>query len=235
MKEVGVIIPTTGTEYLKKAVESVLNQTYKNTKLYVVVDGRGSSEKANFQLKDFNNYNFEMYYLRENTGKNGQNGHRIYSAFSFLINSDYICYLDEDNWYDETHIESCVDIIQESNLDWCYSLRKIVSKEGNYICNDEAESLGKYNLLFDYNLVDTSCYFIKKNIAMLAAPYFVGEWGHDRRYYAVLSENFNKFDTTGKYTLNYRLGSNNNLQGEFFINSNNVMESKLKGHYPWRK
>lgn len=236
MKQSAIIIPTTGTKEVWKAVESSLNQTYENTKVYLVVDGIQYSQKivGKSLFKNFGDKLVE-YYLPENTGANGQNGHRIYSAMSFLIDADYILYLDQDCWFDPNHVQSCIDKIEKEDLDWCYSLRKIMSKEEEYICNDDCESLGKYNPNFDYNLCDTSTYCIKREVAMLVSPYFVGGWGHDRRYYSVLSQNFPKFNTTGKYTLNYRLGGDNNLQGEFFKHWNSISEQKYNANFPWRK
>lgn len=238
MKQAAIIIPTTGEETVFKAIESCLNQTYKNTKTVLVIDGDQFFQKiAGFLIKKNldKNPNVLIYTMRENTGSNGQNGHRIYSAFSFLSNADYIFYLDQDCWFDDNHVESCVSKLEKENLDWCHSLRKIVSKEGDYICNDDCESLGAYTPIFDYNLCDTSTYCIKREVAMLVSPYFVGGWGHDRRYFKILSENFKKFDCSGEYTLNYRLGGDNNLTGEFWKTHNSSVSNMYKGgKYPWR-
>lgn len=234
MKKAGIIIPTTGASTVWKAVESALSQTYANTDVYLVADGIEYSRKimGHTIFKNLGDRVFE-YHLPKNTGANGQNGHRIYSAFSFLSDADYLFYLDQDCWFDENHVESCVNYLESNNLDWCHSLRKIVSENGDYICNDDCESLGKYTPNFDYNLVDTNCYCIRRDCAVLASPYFVGGFGHDRRYYQVLSNNF-KFGCTGKYTINYRLGGNNMLSPEFFQHWNTMSETKYAGNLPWR-
>ncbi len=211
-KSVGVVIPTTGNPVVYDAIESVVKQTYDNVKVYLVVDGAEYSDIF-YKLKDHGR--MVVYYLPENTGKNGQNGHRIFSAFSYLI------------------IESCINTINTKNLDWCYSLRKIVSKSGRYICDDNVESLGKYTPLFDYNLIDTNCFCLNVNIARLVSPYFVGGWGHDRRYTKVLLDNIKNFDCTGKYTVNYRLGGDNNLHSDFFVNNNKIVSAKYNNRYPW--
>jgi len=235
MKQAAIIIPTTGADTVWQAVDSAISQTYENTKVYLVSDGIEHSKKV-VSKTIFKNFgkNLVEYYLPENTGANGQNGHRIYSAFSFLVNADYILYLDQDCWFDKNHVESCINKIESDDLDWSYSLRKIVSKEGEYICNDDCESLGKYSTVFNYKLCDTSTYCIKREVAMMVAPYFVGGWGHDRRYFQVLSDNFKKFDCSGEYTLNYRLGGDNNLTGEFWEFWNKESENHYNGKYPWR-
>lgn len=238
MKEAAIIIPTIGSDFVWEAIESALSQTYKNAKIYLVIDGEDHLIKVWPKMIENElgtNAKILIYPLRENTGANGQNGHRIYSAFSFLSNSDYIFYLDQDCFFDNNHVESCIDLIETQDLQWCYSLRKIVSKSGEYICNDDCESLGKYRPIFDYNLCDTNTYCIKRDVAMLVSPYFVGGWGHDRRYFQVLSSNFQKFECTGKYSVNYRLGGDNNLTGDFWKEYNSIVENQNNGKFPWRK
>jgi glycosyltransferase involved in cell wall biosynthesis len=241
MKQAAIIIPTTGNSKVEYAVESALKQTYKNTKVYLIIDGSEHSYKVDRTDWDLD-LDYEqrdrllIYELEENTGANGQNGHRIYSAMSFLSNADYLFYLDQDCWFDENHVESCIKLLETKDLDWVYSLRKIHSKSAGYLCNDDCESLGMYAPVFDYQLVDTNCYCIKREVAMMVAPYFVGGWGHDRRYLQVLATNFKKFDCTGKYTTNYRLGGDNNLTGAFWEAGNAKVEELYKDkEFPWRK
>ena len=212
-KSAGIVIPTTGNPIVFNAVKSALNQSYENVIVYLVIDGK---EYSSIQHQITEHPKLKVYYLPENTGKNGQNGHRIYSAFSFLVNTDYIFYLDQDCFYDNNHVQSCDETLESNNYDWVYSLRKIVNNKGEYICNDDCESLGPYTPLFDYNLVDTNCYALKIEIARLVAPHFIGTWGHDRRYLAILLEHFKHFTGTGQYTVNYRMGGFDNKVKEGF-------------------
>mgnify|MGYP003335963266 FL=1 len=78
---VTVIIPTTGTPELKKAVQSVLDQTYKDVTCYVVVDGEQNYKKAFDEMDDFTGAmvdKVKIAYLPINVGANGFYGHRIY-------------------------------------------------------------------------------------------------------------------------------------------------------------
>lgn len=232
-KFAAVIIPTTGDSKVEDAIISVLNQTYENIKLYIVCDGDKYKSKVDDILNKFSDNRILLYYMKENTGHSGQNGHRIFSAFSFLVEADYIFYLDQDNIYEENHVKSCIDVLENNNLMWVYSLRNIIDRDGNFLCKDDCESLGKYKPIFDYNLVDTSCYCIRTEIARLVSPYFVGGFGHDRRLYFVLSQNFKEFYCTTKYTVNYRLGGNNTLSKQFFEKYNELVYAKYNGKLPW--
>lgn len=237
MKSAVVIIPTIGSPETEYAISSVLEQTYENTICYVVIDGPEHFAKCVHIVDKFRG-NFDklrLMTLPENVGRNGYYGHRTYAAVSHLVNQDYVMYLDPDNYFDPEHVELCVNKIEQNNLDWCYSLRKIVDKQGNFLVNDDCESLGKWLAWTNGQLIDTSCYCIKREVAVQVASVWHGGWGRDRIFANMLMTNFKQFDCTNKYTLNYRLGGNEgSVNKEFFIKGNEVMMN-LYGNYPWSK
>lgn len=230
-----VIIPTTGASGLRNSIESVLRQTYK-TKCYVVVDGEQFSGKASVILSDYRGEGIKECYLPINVGANGFYGHRVYAAFTHLIDTDYVLYLDQDCWFEPDHVEHCIKTIEQNNLDWSYSLRQIRDKEGHYICNDDCESLGKWQTYHGANHIDTNCYCIKTQTAIKLAQVWHGGWGQDRVWFHTLASYFNNFDCTGKYTVNYCVDGNpGSVNAEFFLNGNEVMKQKYNGEFPWRK
>jgi glycosyltransferase involved in cell wall biosynthesis len=231
-----VIIPTTGSSELKQAIESVLNQSYPTT-CYLVIDGEKFSEQTNKIILD-NNFNsndrLKICTLPLNVGANGFYGHRVYASFTHLINTDYVLYLDQDNWFDHDHVESCVKKILDNDLQWCYSLRKVCSKSGEFITNDDCESLGKWQTYHGVNHIDTNCYCIKTNVAIRLASAWHGGWGQDRVFLATIAKHFSKWDCTNKYSVNYRVdGGKGSVNAEFFINGNKIMQQKFNGSYPW--
>jgi hypothetical protein len=238
--KVAVITPTIGTDYLEKNLESVFNQTYKDLKHVVVCDGPQYESKVRDTIKSFN---VTPFFLPENTGANNYNGHRIYGSVPYLIDSDYFIFLDEDNWIDENHVESLVKTVEKNN--WAFSLRKIVDKENNYICNDDCESLGLWHTCLspDEFFVDVGCYFLPKKIAIQVSPIWYRRARHpqeqpevDRLLMQVLRQNKLKCQTTGEYTLNYRVGNRvDSVQSDFFVRGNEMMNQKYNGVFPWRK
>ena len=133
-----VIIPTTGGPELRKAIESVLLQSHEDTKCYVVCDGQENAGKVKPIVDDYlGTGKISICYLPLNVGANGFYGHRVYAAFTHLINTKYVLYLDQDCWLNPCHVEYCIKHIEENNLDWSYSLRNITDKDGNYICKDD--------------------------------------------------------------------------------------------------
>lgn len=232
-----VIIPTTGSPEVKQAIESVLNQTYP-TECYIVVDGSENSMKVFDILDDFvGNEKIKVCHLPVNVGANGFYGHRVYAAFTHLVNTKYVLYLDQDCWMDVNHVKSCIDTIENNILDWSYSLRAITDKDGINLTFDNCESLGKWPVFSgDYNHIDTNCYCLKTEVAVKIASVWHGGWGQDRVWFKALSQYFPKFDVTGKYTLNYRLaGNDGSVKKEFFEYGNKVMNDKYNGVLPWQK
>ena len=184
-----------------------------------------------------------MIELPENTGAGGYNGHRIYGSIPYLVNADYVVFLDEDNWIDEDHVESLVD--KSQFYDWVFSLRKIVDKESKYICNDDCESLGLWpTVLSDTEyFVDVGCYFLPKNLAIQFSSIWYRRARHpqeqpevDRLLMQVLLQKKYTHETTGNYTLNYRVGNRaDSVQAGFFLQGNEVMRQRHDVMFPWRK
>jgi glycosyltransferase involved in cell wall biosynthesis len=231
-----VIIPTTGVPEVVDAVKSVLNQTYP-TDCYVVIDGDDHVDKAVELLKQFDgNERFHLTALPINVGAKGFYGHRIYAAFTHLINTDYVMWLDQDNWLANRHVQECVDTIESRNLEWCYSLRQIHHKGGEFAAFDDCESLGKWQSYHGVNHIDTNCYCVKTDVATKIASVWHGGWGQDRVFLSTIAQYFPKFDCTNEYTVHYRVdGGRGSVTSEFFENGNKIMNDKYKGVYPWRK
>lgn len=228
-----VIIPTTGADTLQQAVESVLNQT-QPTSCYVVVDGKDNYARADRILTDFAD-RIQVAYLPENVGANGFYGHRVYAAFTHLVNTEYLCYLDQDNWFESNHVETCVETIKFNKLQWCYSLRNIYSGD-RFACRDDCESLGRYKSYHGVNHIDTNSYFLQRKSVLQLASVWHGGWGQDRVFYQVIGDMLPNYDCSGQYTLNYRVGGNaGSVTEDFFINGNRIQAEKYNNKFPWRK
>lgn len=229
-----VIIPVTGAPVCRDAIESVLKQTYPTT-CYVVCDGeqfRPQVEKILEEFKD--NPLLKVCYLPINVGAKGFYGHRVYAAFTHLIDTDYVGWLDQDNWLYDTHVKQCVETIERRGLDWCYALRKIHDKVGKFICFDNCESLGKWPTFQGHNHIDTNCYFVKTEVAIKLASVWHGGWGQDRVFLQTITQYFQKWDCTNYYSVNYRVdGGKGSVSSQFFEHGNEVMHQRYEGKFPW--
>lgn len=237
---VTVVTATTGNDKLYDALLSVKKQTYSNVEHYVVVDGQERKKQA---LKITNNFpNVKLLVLPYATGKDNYNGHRIYAAATFLSEGKFLTFLDEDNYYEPDHIQSCVNLATEG-FDWVYSLRKIVDAEKKFVCNDDCESLGKWKSVLNDNFVDVGCWFLSKPAALTVSPLWYRRARHpneqpevDRIITSTLMQHFSNFECTKKYTLNYRVGNrSDSVKADFFLKGNAAMNEAYSGKFPWNE
>ena len=231
--KIAVVTPTIASEHLTKCIDSVDKQTYEDIVHYIFIDGCQYEPKAREVL--VGSSKTRMIELEENVGK-GWYGHRVYAACSFLVNADVICYLDEDNFFEPNHIETVVKKLQEGN-DWVYSLRNIHDKEGKFLCEDNCESLGKWPVYFNPEVhhIDTSCFAVRRDVAVRIGHAWYGQWGADRQFFGALKNHFPKYRCTNQYTTNYRLdGNENSVNEEFFIEGNKINSEKYQGNFPWK-
>ena len=198
-----------------------------------------------------NDLSEELYYdlaadlivLPYATGTEQYNGHRIYGAATYLAKGDYIMYLDEDNWLDPNHVESLVNLLRDTPNAFACSLRKITDMDGNFICNDDCESLGNWKSIIDDYFVDVNCFFLPKRVALQLTPLWYRRARHpedqpevDRALTFVLRDNKIQCLVSGEYTVNYRAGNRaDSVQAQFFMRGNEIMNQKYNGDFPWRK
>lgn len=136
--KVSVVIPVYNVkpEYIQEAIDSVLNQTYKNIEIIVVNDGSTNNETLEY-LQTLDNEKIKLI-NQENKGLSmARNTGVTYSC------GKYILPLDSDDKIASTYIEKAVNIIENN------------SKIGIVYCEAEFFGLkeGKWNLP-KYNLPD---------------------------------------------------------------------------------
>ena len=115
---VSVIVPVYNTsKYLRKCLDSLVNQTYKNIEIIIINDG--STDNSDEIIKEYEQkYNFIKYFKNENQGISKTRNFGIEKA-----NGEYILFVDSDDYVDETLIEKAYNYANENNLDmvvWDY-------------------------------------------------------------------------------------------------------------------
>lgn len=237
MAKVTVITATTGNPLLERCVASVRDQTHTDVQHLVFVDG--DRPAADDIL--LNHSHVDVIDLPYSVGKDRWNGHRMYAAGPFLAEGEFVMWLDDDNSLEPNHIEECLKVIEDGN-DWAYSFRNIVDSDGEFLCRDDCESLGKWASVMHEKdfFIDVNCYFVPTKIAVHLGPAWYrkfrepGQPEVDRVLAHALMNNNLKFDTTYKYTVNYTVGNTElSVQEEFFRRGNQVMLQRFDGRLPW--
>lgn len=174
---VAVVTPTVGGPFLDECVASVQAQDLPNVVHWIVVDGKEHRARVEAVVARYEGRKpIEVLVLPRNVGRaGGKNwyGHRVNAALPFLVDADYVCFLDEDNAFDPEHVRLLCRSVVASHAPWGHSLRRIVDEESRDVCPDACESLGGIapSVLGD-RLVDTSCFMLRMDMALRVAPHW---------------------------------------------------------------
>lgn len=130
MGKVSVVIPVyNGERFIKQAVESVLNQSYKNTQIVIVNDcSTDKTEEVVFKnFKDLINKKI-IYH------KNEKNMERVYSRNkgAKLSDGEFIFFLDHDDLWKKNYVETVVPYLEENDIVYSFP-RTFIDEEGKII------------------------------------------------------------------------------------------------------
>lgn len=149
-KKVSVIIPVhNGAKYISRCIDSILNQSYKSLEILVIDDN--SEDESGKIVKNYMSANDNIKYNRNNETLGPAETRNIGLHFA---NSEYILFLDCDDWIDLNCIEKAVKKIEsDDNIDivvWeiktAYNYCKISSRY-QYLYNNIISGKMAINLL----------------------------------------------------------------------------------------
>lgn len=130
---VSVVIPTYNRPiYLKRCIDSVINQTYKNIEIIVVddndpkTDARRETERVMSAYADIDN----ITYLRHECNKNGSAARNTGWRYS---HGKYITFVDDDDVIECRKIEKQVECLEHLDSSWgaCYTGYRLFKEHGD--------------------------------------------------------------------------------------------------------
>lgn len=250
-----VVTATIGEPELADAIASVQAQEFPDLRHLVVVDGLehgDAAKKIAHSTQEPRRVPIDLLVLPRPTGANGYFGHRIYGASSFLVDEEFMFFLDADNVFDPSHVTSCIEAMRTDDAEFAYTLRSIVDTNLQPICDDNCDSLGfwpryptyfmgdgalsgnqeAFLTQFPY-LIDTNCYGLRRCVLLrLAATWHAG-WGADCIFATTLIRSARGV-ATGRRTVRYRLDSNRQPgAAEYFLEGNRLALEVYGQDLPW--
>ena len=254
---VTVVTPTLGEATLRQAAASVQEQTWPVLAHLVVVDGPDAEQASLDALSEVDQHEVPRHVisLPYRVGGPDTFGHKAYAAAAYLapLETDVICMLDADNWYDPDHVAEIVNALARPGVTWAYSLRKVVDPQGRFLCRDDCDSLGSFErgIVADVGTgrlsdiedafyrvhrfhVDVNCYALPVKLLQRVGP----ELLTGRRADSVLACRLLATEAsggTGRYSVNYRLGSTTAGPESYYRAGNDRMRQRYPDGFPWAR
>ena len=215
-EKVDILLATykSNVNYLKKQIESILNQTYENICL-IISDDNSQDEELKKVLEEYaeKDHRIQLYFQEKNIG--------YIKNFGFLLEkstSEYIMYSDHDDiWYPEKVEKSLKELVEE-DVDLVYvNCRQIdqndtVIKKSYFKYKNMPLIYGKNKLAIS-RCVGLGCsQIITKEIKEKMLPFKESTIAHDWLA-AFLANETNGIDHIYEPLLDYRLHSNNVFGG----------------------
>lgn len=137
--KVSVIVPVYNTEkYLKKCMDSLLNQNFDDYEIIVINDlSPGNAEEI---IKSYNDK--KIVYIKNKTNKGiGYNRNLGIKK----AKGEYICFIDSDDYVKEDFISKMYNYSKENNLDLCVCDYVNVDEEGSILKEFNLSNFGITN------------------------------------------------------------------------------------------
>jgi len=157
---ISVVIPTFNrASTLKKAIESVIKQTYSDWEV-ILVDNSSTDDTLEI-LEEFNNINIKLLTVNNN-------GVIGYSRNVGIEHSSgkYIAFLDSDDWWDCEKLSESVLLLESGNIDVVYHNCQIISDQsrGDTHCRRLSKEVFSDLIINGNTLVTSSIVVLKSAI-----------------------------------------------------------------------
>lgn len=111
--KLSVIVPVFNCEkYLQRCLESLINQSFKNIQIIVVNDA--STDKTDEVINEFKNHNENILKITNEENKGAGSSRNIGLNYT---NSEYITFLDADDWIDTNTYQKMIYALDETKAD----------------------------------------------------------------------------------------------------------------------
>jgi len=155
---VSVIVPTHNRpDFLKKTIQSILNQTYSKIELIVISNGKSLENEAIIQ--EFSDPRIQYADQQNSGGPAGPRNHGLR-----LAKGDYIAFCDDDDLWMPDKLQRQVDIFNKnSDIGLCYTSMQRFDESREWVEPKDNGPADLYSLLYR-NTVPISSICIRKSL-----------------------------------------------------------------------
>ncbi|MDA9966561.1 glycosyltransferase [Candidatus Pelagibacter sp.] len=163
LKTVSTLIPTFNREiYLKKAIQSCLNQTVDHE---IIVCNHGGTDGTDKMISEFEG---EIKYIKR---KKDYGPHYCWLEGVMEASGEYINLLFDDDWIEPKFIEECMKYFDNSDVGFVFSSaniyndsdKKIIaSGQNNFFSRSGIYNISKYESFFLKHLMSPTSFIIRK-------------------------------------------------------------------------
>ncbi len=127
MPNISVIIPTYNRcSTLKRAIQSVLNQTYKDLEIIVIDDG--STDQTSKYLSAINDTRINFVTFETNRGRNAARNEGVK-----LSKGTFVAFLDDDDCWVPSKLEEQIQCVNNHSVDLCYTGLNVYTFKDKFI------------------------------------------------------------------------------------------------------
>lgn len=167
MGSVSVVVPFYNrAKFLNRLLDSVLNQNLRPIAVYIVDNGSSSKESASV-IKIMSSNRFERLNIIYVSTLNRGNANFARNLGYELANTKYVAFLDSDDWWESSHLNKSIGLLEHSGKSAIYSGAKIHKKNGVNI--NKSVDVNDFDNPFDLilsqkgYLAQTSSYVVDKS------------------------------------------------------------------------
>ena len=224
MPKVSIIVPVYNTEkYLEKCLNSLVNQSLEDIEIIVVNDG--STDNSDVIINNFKqNYSNKIIYLKKENGG-------LSDARNFAIphvNSDYVGFVDSDDYVELDMFEKLYNLAIEKNLDlvecnfnWEYPNKAKIDYGINYLEKKEFFLFGRVmvcNKLFKTSIIKEKNIAFPKSLNYEDIEFFYTLIPYIKNY-SLLNDSLYHYMQRDNSIINYQ----NEKTADIFIVLNNII------------
>lgn len=149
MKKISIVIPTYNSEKtLKRCINSILNQSYKNIEIIIIDDG-STDQTEEVIISNYSSLENLIFIKQSNSGVSSARNRGIECA-----TGDYVFFIDSDDTIDQYVLQNLISNINNSSLmgvshALCKSGKKYINlyEKESYLKNELIEEILKGNIM----------------------------------------------------------------------------------------